>query len=290
MPPMRMKTRGRAKKGTVKRLLKTLFKDYPFELIFSAICIVINIFSNLSSSIFVSSITEVITGSIIEAGFTGNAFEIAFKGSLPATIMGITFNTNITTLLIIIGAIYGVAVFAAWFWTRTMAIVTQKYMNKFRISMFTKMESLPIKYFDTHPHGEIMSLYTNDMDTIRQFISQSLPAIFQNSLTIVGLLILMISKSIWLTLIILGGTFLMFLNTTIIGGRASKYFVKQQIAIGKVEGVIHSLVRPFEIGGRSQMSFCPAGITIVIVISLWHISIIVRPEVLSLATVLSCKF
>ena len=238
MPPMRMRERRRAKKGTVKRLLKVLFKEFPLQLIFSAICIVINIIGNLASSIFVSSITEVITGSIMEAGVTGNAFEIAFKGSVQTTMMGIKFYTNITTLLIVIGSIYAVGVFAAWFWNRTMAIVCQRFMNKFRIAMFTKMESLPIKYFDTHPHGEIMSLYTNDMDTIRQFISQSLPAIFQNTLTIIGLVILMISKSIWLTLIIFSGTFAMLLNTMFIGGRASKYFVKQQRAIGKVEGHI----------------------------------------------------
>ena len=85
----------------------------------------------------------------------------------------------------ILGSIYVVGIFASWTWNRTMAIVTQRFLNYFRKAMFNHMQDLPIKYFDTHAHGAIMSLYTNDIDTIRQFISQSLPSLIQTGMTVI---------------------------------------------------------------------------------------------------------
>ena len=111
-----------------------------------------------------------------------------------------------------------------------MAIVTQKYLNLFRNKMFSHMQKLPIKYFDTHQNGAIMSLYTNDIDTIRQLISQSLPNIFATGITVVGCLFVMLSFSIWMTLIVIAGTIAMFFNTKIVGGRASRFFVAQQMS------------------------------------------------------------
>ncbi|MCQ3035915.1 MAG: ABC transporter ATP-binding protein/permease [Bacilli bacterium] len=247
MPPVRIKERGRAKKGTIKRLLAILFKNFPVQLITVAICLVYNIISNLASSIFVSSITEVLTRAITDNSNGSDALNAAFNGSYATSIMGIPFNTNITQLLIGLGIIYGLAVFAAWYWNRTMGIVTQKFMNLFRKKMFDKMETLPIKYFDTHAHGEIMSLYTNDIDTVRQFISQSLPSMFQTGLTALGIIFLMLTSSIWLSLVVLGGTVAMFMNTKVIGGRASKYFIKQQIAIGKTEGHIQEAMKGLKV-------------------------------------------
>ena len=96
--------------------------------------------------------------------------------------------------------------------------------------MFDHMETLPIKYFDTNAHGDIMSMYTNDTDTIRQLVSQSLPALFQTSFTVLALVCIMLYYSVWLTLIVFIGSIFMFLSTKSFGGKAAKYFVKQQKA------------------------------------------------------------
>ena len=247
MPPVRIKERGRAKKGTMKRLIKQLFKLYPIRLTIAAICIVFNVFANLCSSVFASLIAGVLTQGVIENGGAYNAFDMTRTYS--ASVMGnaFTINTNIPTLLIMMGSIYAVGVFAAWWWTRSMAIVTQKYLNQFRIAMFNHMEDLPIKYFDTHAHGDIMSLYTNDIDTIRQFISQSLPEFLRTGLSVIFALTLMLINSVWMTLVVLFGAFMMALNTKFIGGRASKFFIKQQIALGRVEGNVEESIKGLKV-------------------------------------------
>lgn len=169
MPPIRIRQRQRAKKGTLKRLMKELIKRYPFQLIISALCIIFNIFANISSSIFMNFVTT-----IVATGIKDGKNPLADRFTVST--MGFTLkNTNVTYLIITLAIIYAVGVFASWFWNRTMAIVTQKFMNEFRKAMFNHMQDLPIRYFDTHAHGAIMSIYTNDIDTIRQFISQALP-------------------------------------------------------------------------------------------------------------------
>ena len=239
MPP-RIKEHARAKKGTLKRLVKQLFKNHAPALIFSMICLLINVFTNLASSIFANYTSAVLTESI--ATNTN-----PFTGFVTVTVMGIETTTNMTNLLIILGSIYAVGVFAAWAWNRTMAIVTQKFLNEFRKAMFVHMQDLPIKYFDTHQHGQIMSIYTNDIDTIRQFISQALPSLFQTGLMCITLLITMMLNSIWMTLVVILGTIAMILNTMFIGGRSARYFVKQQISLGKVEGYIQEAINGLKV-------------------------------------------
>lgn len=240
MPPIRIKERARAKKGTLKRLVKELFKRYPGELIVSAVCISFNIFANLCSSLFMNFITTILTKAIIEGGNP-------LTGSYEAMAMGITLKTNVTVLLLILIGVYIVGVFASWFWNRTMAIVTQKFMNVFRKAMFNHMQDLPIKYFDTHAHGAIMSVYTNDIDTIRQFISQAMPTALSAGLAIVFSFIAMLLNSIWMTLAVLLCALMMFLNTTLIGGNASKYFIKQQRQVGVVEGNIEETIQGLKV-------------------------------------------
>ena len=239
MPP-RIKEHARAKKGTLKRLVKQLFKNHAPALIFSMICLLINVFTNLASSIFANYTSAVLTESI--ATNTN-----PFTGFVTVTVMGIETTTNMTNLLIILGSIYAVGVFASWAWNRTMAIVTQKFLNEFRKAMFVHMQDLPIKYFDTHQHGQIMSIYTNDIDTIRQFISQALPSLFQTGLMCITLLITMMLNSIWMTLVVILGTIAMILNTMFIGGRSARYFVKQQISLGKVEGYIQEAINGLKV-------------------------------------------
>ena len=240
MPPVRIRERAKAKKGTLKRLMRELFKRFPLQLTVSAICIVFNIFANLCSSLFMNFITTILTKAIIEGGNP-------LTGSYEAMAMGITLKTNVTVLLIILICIYTVGIFASWFWNRTMAIVTQRFMNVFRKAMFNHMQDLPIRYFDTHAHGSIMSIYTNDIDTIRQFISQALPTALSAGLAVLFSFIVMLLNSIWMTLVVLFCAFLMFLNTTLIGGNASKYFIKQQRQVGVVEGDIEEAIQGLKV-------------------------------------------
>ena len=234
MPPRRQWQKP--KKGTIKRLIKSLWKNYKFGLIISFVALLLSIITNLSGSVFASLITEVLTKAIQESrnAFT-DSFDITLLNMIP-------LKANLTSLIIALASIYAVGVLCSWTWTRTMAVVCQKYLNLFRIEMFGHMQKLPIKYFDTHQNGQIMSLYTNDIDTIRQFVSSALPNLFATGLTIVGCIFVMLSLSIWMTLVVLLGTVAMMLNTKFIGGRASRYFVAQQKSLGKVEGNIEESI------------------------------------------------
>ncbi|MBR0295344.1 MAG: ABC transporter ATP-binding protein [Bacilli bacterium] len=250
MPP-RIREHSRAKKGTMKRLVKHLFKNHKAALIFSMICIAFNVITNLSSSIFANFTTAVLTASIspvLEGGAANPQFGMnPFTDMIEVSVMGMNLATNLTTLLIVLGSIYFVGIFASWAWNRTMAVVTQKFLNEFRKAMFNHMQDLPIRYFDTHQHGQIMSLYTNDIDTIRQFVSQSLPSLFQTGLMCITLLVTMLLNSVWMTLVVLLGTIAMFLNTKHIGGKSAKYFVKQQMSVAKVEGFIQESINGLKV-------------------------------------------
>ena len=241
MPPVRIKERGKVKKGTMKRLLKKLFKLCPGKLILSLACLLFNVFGNLSSSVFVSLCTNALT----EAGEQGlNPFIGVFDVS---STFGFTIRTNITYLLMILVIIYTIGIFASWTWNRTMAIVTQTFLNEFRKEMFNHMQDLPIKYFDTHAHGAIMSLYTNDIDTIRQFISQALPSLIQTGLVSILVFIIMMTASIWMTLVVVVGLIAMLMVTKLIGGKSSKYFIKQQGALAQVEGNIQESINGLKV-------------------------------------------
>lgn len=242
MPPVRIKERARAKKGTLKRLFKELFKRFKVQLIVSAICIVFNIFANLCSSLFMNFITTILTKAIITGG---NPMDITARYEAKA--MGFVIHSNVSLLLIMLGVIYFIGVFASWFWNRSMAIVTQKFMNEFRKAMFNHMQDLPIKYFDTHAHGSIMSIYTNDIDTIRQFISQALPTTLSAGLAILFSFIVMMMNSIWMTLVVIFCAVLMLLNTMFVGGTASKYFIKQQKQVAVVEGDIEETIQGLKV-------------------------------------------
>ncbi|MCQ2087270.1 MAG: ABC transporter ATP-binding protein/permease [Bacilli bacterium] len=242
MPPVRI--RARAKKGTMTRLTKMVFKRYPWRMAISAICIVFNVFANLCSSIFVGFVSSVVTRAI-ELG--KNPFDITASYKAEAMGGSVTINSNATILLIIMGVIYAIGIFAAWWWTRTMAITTQEFLNDFREAMFNHMEDLPIKYFDTHKKGDVMSIYTNDVDTIRQFVSQSIPEFFRTAITVLFCFITMLMNSIWMTLIVILCTFGMMANTTIIGGISAKYFMKAQRQVGVVEGNIQESINGLKV-------------------------------------------
>ena len=241
MPPApHIKERGRAKKGTMKRLLKMLIKQFPIRLIVVFVCIVINVFTNLCSSVFANFITNCLTVTVPE-GLN------PFAGTYPITAMNITLSTNVTRLLVAMAIIYAIGIFAAWYWNRSMAIITQTFMNSMRIKMFDHLQDLPIRYFDTHPHGQIMSLFTNDIDTIRQFISQALPSLVQAAFAVVFVFTAMLMNSLWMTGVTILCTIAMFLNTEFIGGHSAKYFMKQQKQVGVVEGNIEEAIQGLKV-------------------------------------------
>ena len=123
-----------------------------------------------------------------------------------------------------------------------MAYMTQQYLHKLRSEMFSKMQKLPIRYFDTNKHGDIMSHYTNDIDTLRQLVSQSFPTLLQNGITVLVVFGIMLYFSLWLTLILIVGVIAMSMVTKKVGGGSAKYFMKQQMAVGKTEGYVQEMI------------------------------------------------
>lgn len=228
MPAMKVKgAHGKAKKGTLGRLLKLLFKDFTWQIIVCMICIILTSISNFTSSIFVKNITEVITRGVRDVSYN------------PIN--------DLIILLIIMGSIYLLGLISSFTYNYVMGITTQKFLNKIRKEMFDHMETLPIKYFDTNAHGDIMSMYTNDTDTIRQLVSQSLPSLFQTAFTVLALLVIMLNYSLWLTIIVLLGAAFMLLDIKMVGGKSAKFFVKQQDALGKVEGSIEESINGLKV-------------------------------------------
>ena len=138
--------------------------------------------------------------------------------------------------------LYVISIAAMVLYTQLMAFITQGFLCKLRTTMFDNMQDLPIKYFDTHRHGDIMSYYTNDIDALRQLVSQALPAFLRSGAIVLVVLGIMIYYCGWLTLLVLLGVVVMFLISKKIGGGSSKYFVRQQIAVGKVEGFAQEMM------------------------------------------------
>ena len=144
----------------------------------------------------------------------------------------------VTVLLIL----YILSLIASFTYNLLMAVVTQGSLMKFREKMFARMESLPIRYFDTNAHGDIMSIYTNDTDTLRQLISQSLPALMQTSIVLLTVFCIMVYYSFWLTGVVLIGCVIMFFITKNFGSKSSRFFIKQQQTLGATEGYIEEMM------------------------------------------------
>ena len=219
-------------KGTLLRLFKFLFKYYKTYLIIVAVCILLSALAGTVSSLFLNQLLLVI-GDGINTGFS----------SVSGRLM------QVIGLMI---GFYALGVITTFIYSQLMAVVTQGFLDKMRQNMFGSMQSLPIKYFDTHTHGDIMSYYTNDIDTLRQLISQSIPQLLTSFLTIAALLCYMLFLSVWMTLVVLLGVFAMTMVTKKIGGNSARYFVKQQKAIGVVEGYIEEMMN----GQKVVQVFC----------------------------------
>ncbi len=219
--------KGAIKKGTLGRLLKMAFKYYKWRLILVFACIIISSVGSLVSSVYMQMLVDNVITPALDNGLGMTA---ALKGELIG-------------LIALMAIVYTLVTLTSFIYTRTMATVTQGMLYHFREEMFSKMQTLPIKYFDTHAHGEIMSTYTNDTDATRQLIGQSLPTLFSSSLTLITSVIIMLTYSFWLSLVVLLSTFAMTFVVKKIGGRSAKFMVSQQTSLAQEEGFVEEMMK-----------------------------------------------
>ena len=224
-------SRGKIEDKTVKRLLKYM-KPYKVLMIIVCVCIILSAIANVASSLFIQRLIDsYIKPLLIDAN-------PVFTGLLQALMM--------------MACIYLIGVLTTLFYNRTMAVVSQGILKKIRDQMFSHMQTLPIKYFDTHTNGDVMSYYTNDTDTLRQMISQSIPQMFSSFITIVAVFCGMMYISIWLTLFVVVFLFVILKVTRKIAGKSGSYFVKQQASLGDVNGYIEEMIN----GQKVVKVFC----------------------------------
>ncbi len=215
-----------------KRLLAYVFKNYKFHCITVFICIVVNVLASVQGTMFLQTLIDDYITPLISA---------------PSPDF-----SPLAGAILRVACYYLIGAGATYLQGRLMVVVTQGTLRNLRDDMFTHMESLPIKYFDTHSHGDIMSIYTNDTDTLRQMISQSIPQIINSVFTIVSVLVCMISISIPLTCVSLVMVSLMLFCGKNLAGKSGKYFVKQQQDLGKVNGFIEEMME----GQKVVKVFC----------------------------------
>lgn len=204
------------------RLMKYVFRNYAPHVITTIICILISVICNARGTLFMQSLIDEYIVPLLKSGSND------FSGLAKAI-----FN---------VGIFYAVGIVAVFIYNRVMVYVTQGTLRNLRDDMFTHMESLPIKYFDTHSHGDIMSTYTNDIDTLRQMISQSMPQLLNSVVSIITTFVCMIVLNIPLTVITLLMVAVMLFVTKNLAGKSGKYFVKQQKDIGTVNGYIEEMM------------------------------------------------
>ena len=224
MPNNASTERGkRAPKGVMPRLIRTVFSFYPVLLPVTIGCILINAIVSSMPSVFMQNAIAVV--------------EATYKTGDWASASGTIFR-----LLTILITLYVISLAAGATFNQLMAIITQGTLAKLREKMFDHMQDLPIRYFDTHSHGDIMSFYTNDIDTLRQLISQSMPQLTISAVTLLSVFCIMIYYSIWLALVVLLGVIIMFFTARYVSGHSSSYFLQQQITIAKAEGFMEEMM------------------------------------------------
>lgn len=211
------------KKDVLKRTVKLLVSYFPRLVPLTVFCI---LFSSAAAAVPDIFIQKVIA--VIEKYFSSGDWQSAYGELLPK--------------IITLGIIYILSLSATTLYAQLMAVITQGFLKKLRCSMFNGMQNLPIKYFDTHKHGDIMSYYTNDIDTLRQMISQSFPSLLRAGTVVIAVLAVMLYYSIPMTLVLLIGVAIMVAVTKKIGGGSAKYFIRQQMSLGKEEGFIQEMM------------------------------------------------
>ncbi len=207
------------------RVLGHLFRAYPVMAPVTCFFILCEALVATIPAIFTQKVLDI----ILRYESTGNTDWAAAKG-------------EILPLIFILASLYVMSMIFITLHTQFMAVITQGFLCKMRRKMFEGMQNLPIRYFDTHKHGDIMSYYTNDIDTLRQLISQSLPNLLKSGIIVVAVLAIMLWYSIWMTLVILVGVIFMILVSGKIGGGSAKYFIRQQKAIARTEGYVQEMM------------------------------------------------
>ena len=210
---------GAANLAMLKRTVKKLFSYYPVLAPITFACILFSSIVSSIPSLFTQNVIQV-----IEKWYVSRDWAAAQAELKP-----------ILTLLIVL---YVLSILAILVQKQLMAYMTQGFLNKLRQEMFGGMQDLPIRYFDTHQHGDIMSFYTNDIDTLRQLVSEAIPAFIQSGAIVLVVFAIMLYFSLWLTLVLVLGIILMITVTKRIGGGSAKFFLRQQKAVAKTEGFI----------------------------------------------------
>ena len=235
MPPMQGKPMKRKINfKTLGRTLKMLFGFYPVLMPLTIVCILFSAVCATLPSLFLQNVIEII----------GNC---QANGLSWAEAKG-----EIIPLMTLLATLYLLSLTSITVHTQLMAYITQGFLNKMRRAMFDKMQNLPIKYFDTHKHGDIMSHYTNDIDTLRQLVSQALPSIIQAGAIVCFVVSIMLYFSVWMTLVVMVGVCFMIYVSKTVGGGSAKYFIRQQKAMGRTEGFIQEMMN----GQKVVKVFC----------------------------------
>mgnify|MGYP000035040593 FL=1 len=211
------------KKPVVGRLIKDVFSFFPVMLPVVIVCIIFNAAISSIPAVFMQNIIA-----IVEQNWKYGTWD-AVGG-------------RILQLVMILAVFYVLSLASGIIYNQMMAIITQGTLKKFRVKMFNRMQTLPIKYVDTHNHGDIMSYYTNDIDTLRQMISQSFPQLLVSAVTVTTVFFIMVYYCIWLTIVVILGVIAMLFVTRRVGGGSAKYFIKQQKAIGRLEGFVEEMM------------------------------------------------
>ena len=222
---------SRINKDTAKRLLSYI-GAYKKTLVVVFICIILSALASVASAMFI----EILIDDYI----------------IPILAMDHPVYTGLIKALCMVGVIYLIGVFSTWFYNYLMVGIAQGTLKTIRDEMFEKMQSLPIRYFDTHTHGDIMSCYTNDTDTLRQMIAQSLSQMISSICMVVAVFCCMLYQSIYLTLIVVVMLFFIMKLVKVIGGKSGFYFIKQQQTLGALDGYIEEMVN----GQKVVKVFC----------------------------------
>ena len=216
----------------MKRLLGYILKNYKFSCIAVLVCILVSALTTLIATLFIQKLID--------------------SYIIPLTQSAVHDYAPLAGALIKLAAVLMVGVLCSYCYNRIMVNVGQGTLKKLRLELFTNMESLPIKYFDTHAHGDIMSVYTNDIDTLRQLISQSIPQVINSCITLVSTFVSMIVLDIPLTIVSVVMVVIMLYVTSKLSALSGKYFVEQQKDIGKVNAYIEEMME----GQKVVKVFC----------------------------------
>ncbi|WP_330379618.1 ABC transporter ATP-binding protein [Butyrivibrio sp. AE2032] len=208
---------------SLKRVLKMYIKQFPVLSVIVAICVIYNAVAGSMPAVFLQKVTAVLTETVETGDWQ-------------------TAKIKIVSFLIPLIIIYALAAIVSILQSQLQAYMTQKFLHKLRTDLFDKMQTLPLRYFDTHKHGYIMSHYTNDIDTLRQLVSMAIPTILRAGAVIISLFIIMINYSLWMTLIMVLGIIAMIFATGKVGAGSAKYFVRQQKAVAATEGYIQEIM------------------------------------------------